>query len=53
MKKKTGENYTFAFEKTFMDFVIDQVSINQESPMKIFENDEFKTVIMEEMTNEV
>lgn len=52
-KNNTKENFKFAFEKTFMDFVIDRMSSNQEFFMKILENDEFKTVIMEDMMNEV
>lgn len=49
----TKENFKFAFEKTFMDFVIDRMSSNQEFFMKILENDEFKTYIMEDMMHEV
>lgn len=49
----TKENFKFAFEKTFMDFVIDRMSSNQEFFMKILENDEFKSYIMEDMMNEV
>lgn len=52
-KNNTKENFKFAFEKSFMDFVIDRMSSNQEFFMKILENDEFKTVIMEDMMNEV
>lgn len=49
----TKENFKFAFEKSFMDFVIDRMGSNQEFFMKILENEEFKTVIMEDMMNEV
>ncbi|WP_079524385.1 type I restriction endonuclease subunit R [Solibacillus isronensis] len=49
----TKENFKFAFEKTFMDFVIDRMGSNQEFFMKILENDEFKSVIMEDMMHEV
>lgn len=52
-QNNTKENFKFAFEKTFMDFVIDRMSSNQEFFMKILENDEFKKVIMEDMMNEV
>lgn len=52
-KNNTKENFKFAFEKSFMDFVIDRMSSNQEFFMKILENNEFKTVIMEDMMNEV
>ena len=36
-----------------MNFVIDRMGSNQEFFMKILENNEFKTVIMEDMMNEV
>lgn len=49
----TKENFKFAFEKSFMDFVIDRMSSNQEFFMKILENEEFKNFIMEDMMNEV
>ncbi|MDZ5722620.1 type I restriction endonuclease, partial [Bacillus sp. SXabc123] len=52
-KNNTKENFKFAFEKSFMDFVIDRMSSNQEFFMKILENDEFKAYIMEDMLNEV
>ncbi|MBU5247231.1 DEAD/DEAH box helicase family protein [Bacillus halotolerans] len=52
-KNNTKENFKFAFEKSFMDFVIDRMSSNQEFFMKILENDEFKAYIMEDMMNEV
>lgn len=52
-KYNTKENFKSAFEKTFIDFVIDRMSSNQEFFMKILENDEFKTYIMEDMMNEV
>ena len=52
-KNNTKDNFKFAFEKSFMDFVIDRMSSNQEFLMKILENNEFKTVIMEDMMNEV
>lgn len=42
----TKENFKFAFEKTFMDFVLDRMSSNQEFFMKVLENDEFKSYIM-------
>lgn len=51
-KNNTKENFKFAFERTFMDFVIDRMN-NQGFFMKILENPEFKTYIMEEMMNEV
>jgi len=52
-QNNTKENFKFAFEKTFMDFVIDRMNSNQEFFMKILENDEFKSYIMEDMMHEV
>ena len=52
-KNNTKENFKFAFEKTFINFVIDRMSSNEEFFLKILENDEFKNVIMEDMMNEV
>jgi len=49
----TKENFKFAFEKTFMDFVLDRMSSNEEFFKKILENSEFKMYIMEDMMNEV
>lgn len=52
-KNNTKENFRFAFEKSFINFVIDRMGSNQEFFMKILENDEFKTYIMEDMMDEV
>lgn len=52
-KNNTKDNFKFAFERSFMDFVIDRMGSNQEFFMKILENDEFKQVIMEDMMHEV
>ena len=52
-KNNTKDNFKFAFEKTFMDFVIDRMSSNEKFFMKILENEEFKSFIMEDMMNEV
>lgn len=52
-KNNTKENFKFAFERTFMDFVIDRMNTNQDFFMKILENPEFKAYIMEDMMNEV
>lgn len=49
----TKENFKFAFERSFMDFVIDRMASNQKFFMKILENEEFKTFIMEDMMNEI
>ncbi|MBM7699657.1 type I restriction endonuclease subunit R [Kurthia huakuii] len=52
-QNNTKDNFKFAFERSFMDFVIDRMGSNQEFFMKILENDEFKQVIMEDMMHEV
>ncbi|WP_410976479.1 type I restriction endonuclease subunit R [Bacillus pacificus] len=52
-KNNTKDNFKFAFEKSFMDFVIDRMSSNEKFFMKILENEEFKNFIMEDMMNEV
>ncbi|MEJ9280115.1 type I restriction endonuclease subunit R, partial [Ureibacillus thermosphaericus] len=49
----TKENFKFVFERSFMDFVIDRMASNQKFFMKILENEEFKTFIMEDMMNEI
>lgn len=52
-KNNTKDNFKFAFEKSFMNFVIDRMSSNERFFMKILENEEFKNYIMEDMMNEV
>ena len=52
-KNNTKDNFKFAFEKTFMDFVIDRMGSNEKFFMKILENEEFKSFIMEDMMDEV
>lgn len=52
-KNNTKDNFKFAFEKSFMDFVIDRMGSNEKFFMKILENEEFKNLIMEDMMNEV
>jgi type I restriction enzyme R subunit len=52
-KNNTKENFKFAFEKSFMDFVIDRMSSNEKFFMQILENEEFRNFIMEDMMNEV
>ncbi|MFD0084205.1 type I restriction endonuclease subunit R [Priestia megaterium] len=52
-KNNTKDNFKFAFEKSFMDFVIDRMSSNEKFFMRILENEEFKNYIMEDMMNEV
>lgn len=52
-KNNTKDNFKYAFEKSFMDFVIDRMGSNEKFYMKILENEEFKSFIMEDMMNEV
>ncbi|AMA62968.1 hypothetical protein ASO14_1829 [Kurthia sp. 11kri321] len=52
-QNNTKDNFKFAFERSFMNFVIDRMNTNQEFFMKILENDEFKTYIMSDMMDEV
>jgi len=52
-KNNTKDNFKFAFEKSFMDFVIDRIGSNEKFFMKILENDEFKTFIMQDMMDEI
>ncbi|MGE8081622.1 type I restriction endonuclease subunit R [Peribacillus loiseleuriae] len=52
-KNNTKDNFKFAFEKSFMDFVIDRMGSNEKFFMKILENEEFKNFIMEDMMDEV
>lgn len=52
-KNNTKDNFKFAFEKSFMDFVIDRIGSNEKFFMKILENDEFKSFIMEDMMDEI
>ena len=52
-KNNTKDNFKFAFEKSFMDFVIDRMRSNAKFFIKILENEGFKNVIMEDMMTEV
>lgn len=52
-RNNTKENFKFAFEKSFLDFVIDRMGSNEKFFMKILENEEFRNFIMEDMMNEV
>lgn len=52
-KNNTKDNFKFAFEKTFMNFVIDRMNSNEKFFMKILENEDFRSFIMDDMMNEV
>lgn len=52
-KSNTRENFKFSYEKAFMDFVISRMTQNESFFMKMLENADFKTMIMEDMFEEV
>jgi type I restriction enzyme, R subunit len=52
-QNNTKENFKFSYEKAFMDFVISRMSQNEKFFMKMLENNDFKTLIMEDMFEEV
>lgn len=52
-KNNTKENFKFAFEKSFLNFVIDRMNSNEKFFMKILENEEFRSFIMNDMMDEV
>ena len=52
-KSNTKDNFKFAFERSFINFVIDRMSTNQTFYTKILEDEEFKTYIMQDMLDEV
>ena len=52
-QNNTKENFKFAFEDEFINFVYDRMSTNEEFFMKILEDKDFKDMLMSEMTNEI
>ena len=52
-KNNTKENFKFAYEKVFMDFVISRYSKNEEFFLKILENQDLKEYIMTDMFEDV
>ena len=52
-RNNTKENFKFSYEKAFMDFVISRMSHNEQFFMKMLENSEFRSFIMEDMFEEV
>lgn len=52
-QNNTRENFKFSYEKSFLDYVISRMSQNEQFFMKMLENSEFRTFIMEDMFNEV
>lgn len=52
-QNNTKENFKFSYEKAFLDFVISRMSQNEKFFMKMLENSEFRTFIMEDMFEEV
>ena len=52
-KNNTKENFKFAFEGEFINFVCDRMSTNEQFFMKILEDEDFKGVLMNKMMNEI
>ncbi|MEC5424288.1 DEAD/DEAH box helicase family protein [Virgibacillus sp. C22-A2] len=52
-QNNTRENFKFSYEKSFLDYVISRMSQNEKFFMKMLENGEFRTFIMEDMFNDV
>lgn len=52
-QSNTKENFKFSYEKAFMDFVISRMSQNEKFLMKMLENNEFRSYIMDDMFEEV
>ncbi|AIF42150.1 type I restriction endonuclease subunit R [Virgibacillus sp. SK37] len=52
-QNNTKENFRFSYEKSFLDYVISRMSQNEKFFMKMLENNEFRTFLMEDMFNEV
>jgi type I restriction enzyme R subunit len=52
-QNNTKENFKFSYEKAFLDFVISRMSQNENFFMKMLENSDFRTLIMDDMFEEV
>ncbi|MGX9931503.1 type I restriction endonuclease subunit R [Virgibacillus salarius] len=52
-QSNTRENFKFSYEKAFLDFVISRMSQNEKFFMKMLENGEFRSFIMDDMFEEV
>ncbi|WP_421383361.1 type I restriction endonuclease subunit R [Bacillus salacetis] len=52
-RNNTKDNFKFSYEKAFMDFVISRMGQNEKFFMKMLENSEFRSFIMDDMFEEV
>ncbi|WP_083511785.1 type I restriction endonuclease subunit R [Alicyclobacillus acidiphilus] len=52
-RSNTKENFKFSYEKAFLDIVIDRMGQNEKFFMKILEDSDFKTAVMDYMFEEV
>lgn len=52
-QSNTRENFKFSYEKAFLDFVISRMSQNEKFFIKMLENGEFRSFIMDDMFEEV
>lgn len=52
-QNNTKSNFRFSFDRTFMDFVIKRMQSNEQFFMKVLEDKDFKTFLMEDMIDEV
>ncbi|WP_239710282.1 MULTISPECIES: type I restriction endonuclease [unclassified Mammaliicoccus] len=52
-QNNTKSNFRFSFDRTFMDFVIKRMQSNEQFFMKVLEDKNFKTYLMEDMIDEV
>ncbi|NRG47719.1 type I restriction endonuclease subunit R [Bacillus sp. CRN 9] len=52
-RNNTKENFKFSYEKAFMDFVISRMGQNEKFFMKMLENSDFRSFIMDDMFEEV
>lgn len=52
-QNNTPDNFCFSYEKSFMDLVISRMENNEEFFKKMLENSEFKSMVMEDMFEEV
>ncbi len=52
-KNNSKDNFKFSYEKAFLDFVISRMSQNEAFFMKMLENSDFRSFVMEDMFDEV
>lgn len=52
-QNNTKDNFKFSYEKAFLDFVISRMSQNEKFFMKMLENSDFRTFIMDDMFDDI